>query len=98
MIPCTTARVRVESGNGYRRFQLFMAAGAFGATLGLAVVLGNPLGAAEPLRLTPCQQKIRTLIYLAGQPGARVDLSAVVWTFYRMPMDTIEWTVIGYGG
>jgi hypothetical protein len=34
-----------------------------------------------------------TFIYLAGQPEAQVDLSAAVWTLYRMPMDTIEWTV-----
>jgi hypothetical protein len=34
-----------------------------------------------------------TFIYLTGQPDAKVDLSAAVWTLYRMPMDTIEWTV-----
>lgn len=34
-----------------------------------------------------------TFIYLTGQPDAQVDLSAAVWTLYRMPMDTIHWTV-----
>jgi hypothetical protein len=34
-----------------------------------------------------------TFIYLNGQPKAQVDLPAAVWTLYRMPMDTIEWTV-----
>jgi hypothetical protein len=34
-----------------------------------------------------------TFIYLTGQPEAHVDLPAVVWTLYRMPMDTIEYTV-----
>src|SRR5436190_1984854 len=34
-----------------------------------------------------------TFIYLTGQPDAKVDLDATVWTLYRMPMDTIEWTV-----
>ena len=34
-----------------------------------------------------------TFIYLTGRPEARVDLSAAVWTLYRMPMDTIEWNV-----
>jgi len=34
-----------------------------------------------------------TFIYLAGNPEARVDLPAAVWTLDRMPMDTIEWTV-----
>ena len=34
-----------------------------------------------------------TFIYLTGQPEARVDLGASVRTLYRMPMDTIEWTV-----
>jgi hypothetical protein len=34
-----------------------------------------------------------TFIYLTGQPEAQVDVSAAVWTLYRMPMDTIEWTV-----
>jgi len=34
-----------------------------------------------------------TFIYLTGQPKANVDLTAAVWTLYRMPMDTIEWTV-----
>lgn len=32
-------------------------------------------------------------IYLTGQPEAQVDLPDAVWTLYRMPMDTIEWTV-----
>jgi len=34
-----------------------------------------------------------TFIYLTGQPEAPVDLSAAVWTLYRMPMDTIDWKV-----
>jgi hypothetical protein len=34
-----------------------------------------------------------TFIYLTGQPEAQVDLAAAVRTLYRMPMDTIEWTV-----
>ena len=34
-----------------------------------------------------------TFIYLTGQPEIPVDLPAAVWTLYRMPMDTIEWTV-----
>lgn len=34
-----------------------------------------------------------TFIYLTGQPEAQVDLHGAVWTLYRMPMDTIEWTV-----
>jgi len=34
-----------------------------------------------------------TFIYLTGQPHAQVDLSAAVWTLYRTPLDTIEWTV-----
>ncbi len=34
-----------------------------------------------------------TFIYLTGQPEAHVDLSTAVWTLYRMPMDTIEYTV-----
>ena len=34
-----------------------------------------------------------TFIYLTAQPGAAVDLPAAVRTLYRMPMDTIEWSV-----
>jgi hypothetical protein len=34
-----------------------------------------------------------TFIYLTSRPQQRVDLPAAVWTLYRMPMDTIEWTV-----
>ena len=34
-----------------------------------------------------------TFIYLTGQPDAKVDLPGAVWTLYRMPMDTIDWTV-----
>lgn len=34
-----------------------------------------------------------TFIYLTGQPDAKVDLPGAVWTLYRMPMDTISWTV-----
>ncbi len=34
-----------------------------------------------------------TFIYLTGQPDAKVDLAGAAWTLYRMPMDTIEWTV-----
>jgi hypothetical protein len=35
-----------------------------------------------------------TLIYLTGQPDAGLDLAGAVRTLYRMPMDTIEWTVV----
>jgi hypothetical protein len=35
-----------------------------------------------------------TFIRLTGQPVAQADLSAAVWTLYRMPMDTIEWDVM----
>ena len=34
-----------------------------------------------------------TFIYLVGQPDAKVDLPAAVWTLYRMPIETIEWSV-----
>jgi hypothetical protein len=34
-----------------------------------------------------------TFIYLTGHPGAKLDLSDAAWTLYRMPMDTISWTV-----
>jgi hypothetical protein len=34
-----------------------------------------------------------TFIYLTGQPEASVDLAGAVWTLYRMPMDTIEYSV-----
>jgi hypothetical protein len=34
-----------------------------------------------------------TFIYLTGKPDAKVDLPGALWTLYRMPMDTIEWTV-----
>ena len=34
-----------------------------------------------------------TFIYLTGQPEAKVDLAGAVRTLYRMPMDTIEWSV-----
>lgn len=34
-----------------------------------------------------------TFIYLTGQPDAQVNLAGAVRTLYRMPMDTIEWTV-----
>jgi len=34
-----------------------------------------------------------TFIYLTGQPEAQVNLLGAAWTLYRMPMDTIEWTV-----
>jgi len=34
-----------------------------------------------------------TFIYLLGQPHAKVDLSSAAWTLYRIPMDTIEWSV-----
>src|SRR5438105_4393326 len=34
-----------------------------------------------------------TCIYLTGQPHAKPDLPGAVWTLYRMPVDTIEWTV-----
>jgi hypothetical protein len=38
-----------------------------------------------------------TLIYATGQPDARVDLESAVRTLYRMPIDTIEWTVTNSG-
>jgi hypothetical protein len=34
-----------------------------------------------------------TFIYLTGRPDAKVDLPEAVRTLYRMPMDTIHWTV-----
>ena len=34
-----------------------------------------------------------TFIYLTGRPGAPADLPAAAWTLYRMPMDTITWSV-----
>lgn len=34
-----------------------------------------------------------TFIYLTGEPDAQVDLPSAIWTLYRMPMDTIQWTV-----
>ena len=34
-----------------------------------------------------------TFIYLTSQPEGPVDLPGATWTLYRMPMDTIEWTV-----
>jgi hypothetical protein len=34
-----------------------------------------------------------TFIYLTGHPEAQAALPDAVWTLYRMPMDTIEWTV-----
>lgn len=34
-----------------------------------------------------------TFIYLTSRQDAQVDLAAAVWTLYRMPMDTIDWTV-----
>jgi hypothetical protein len=34
-----------------------------------------------------------TFIYLTGRPDASPDLAAAVRTLYRMPMDTIGWTV-----
>ena len=50
-----------------------------------------------PRPRTPAIQReanpLWTFIYLTGQPKADVDLAAAVWTLYRMPMDTIEWTV-----
>jgi len=36
-------------------------------------------------------------IYAAAQPGARVDMTAAARTLYRMPVDTIEWTVKNSG-
>ena len=35
-----------------------------------------------------------TLIYATAQPNAPVDLASAVQTLYRMPVDTIDWTVI----
>jgi hypothetical protein len=34
-----------------------------------------------------------TFIYLTGKPDAPLPLSDTAWTLYRMPMDTISWTV-----
>jgi hypothetical protein len=34
-----------------------------------------------------------TLIYLQSRPTKPVDLAGAAWTLYRIPMDTIEWTV-----
>ena len=34
-----------------------------------------------------------TFIHLKGQPDAAVDMEAAVWTLYRTPLDTINWTV-----
>jgi len=34
-----------------------------------------------------------TFIYLTGRTDAEVDLSSAVWTLYRMPMETICWSV-----
>ena len=34
-----------------------------------------------------------TFIYATGRPGAKVDLAGAAHTLYRMPVDTIEWTV-----
>ena len=34
-----------------------------------------------------------TFIYLTGQPEAKVDLPGAVRTLYRLPMDTIQWSV-----
>ena len=34
-----------------------------------------------------------TFIYAMAQPNAPVDMLSAVWTLYRMPVDTIEWTV-----
>jgi hypothetical protein len=34
-----------------------------------------------------------TFIYRLGQPKCDIDLTPAVWTLYRMPMDTITWTV-----
>jgi hypothetical protein len=34
-----------------------------------------------------------TFIYALAQPGARLDMTSAVRTLYRMPVDTVEWTV-----
>jgi hypothetical protein len=34
-----------------------------------------------------------TVIYQLSKPSRPVDLAGAVWTLYRIPMDTIEWTV-----
>jgi hypothetical protein len=34
-----------------------------------------------------------TFIYLTGKPDAPIRLSDAAWTLYRMPLDTISWTV-----
>jgi len=38
-----------------------------------------------------------TFIYALAQPDAKVDMAAAVRTLYRMPMDTIDWTVKNSG-
>ena len=39
------------------------------------------------------QNPLWTFIYALGRPGAAVDLPSAVRTLYRMPIDTIDWTV-----
>ena len=34
-----------------------------------------------------------TFIYVKGRPDAKIDLTPAVWTLYRTPLDTINWTV-----
>jgi hypothetical protein len=34
-----------------------------------------------------------TLIYQLSKPAQTLDLEGAIWTLYRIPMDTIEWTV-----
>jgi len=34
-----------------------------------------------------------TFIYVKGRPDAKVDLTPAVWTLYRTPLDTVNWTV-----
>jgi hypothetical protein len=34
-----------------------------------------------------------SIIYATAQPDARVDMRSAVRTLYRMPIDTIDWTV-----
>jgi len=36
---------------------------------------------------------LATFIYLRANPQAQASLADAVWTLYRMPMDTIHWTV-----
>jgi hypothetical protein len=61
----------------------------------------------DPARLNACRRAadawwdnvrreanpLWTFIFLTGHPDTKVDLPGAAWTLYRMPMDTIHWTV-----